>query len=68
MTNEEMMIILERALLVPVKESDAAYILAINESRPTLNAADGAYALGMPVEIANWLAPGQWFLRPPHRR
>lgn len=46
MTNEEMMIILERALLIPVKESDAAYILAIveerlrNESRPTTGAVD----------------------------
>jgi len=41
---------------------------SFGESRPTLYAVDGAYALGMPVEIANWLAPEQWFLHPPHRR
>lgn len=33
MTNEDMMIILERYLLIPVRESDAALILAVVEER-----------------------------------
>lgn len=56
MTNDEMRIILERALLIPIKESDAAWVLAVveeklrNENPPNNACNRPALAVGMQSE------------------